>query len=124
MNLHAVGGPLVARVNPTKSGTVHVSTGFTTDAAGIRKPRYTVHRGVPLQVQALTGSELKQLDALNVQGVVRGAYLYGDISGLVRARQKGGDMVQFDGRHWLVVAVLETWPGWCKVALSEQTNAP
>jgi hypothetical protein len=49
-------------------------------------------------------------------------YLYGDVQGVNRPEAKGGDVLLFHGRIWLVIAVLETWGAaeWCKVAVAEQ----
>lgn len=122
MNLHAVAGPIVGVVNPPVIGKVHISRGYTTLPSGKRAPDYDTRLGVSLQVQALTGPELKQLDGLNIVGVKRGVYLSGDFEALNRAKEKGGDLLEFGGATWLVVMVFETWPDWCKVAVVEQTN--
>lgn len=122
MNLHAIAGPIVAVVNPTVMGDLLVSMGSTTDDTGFRTPAYTTTSNVPMQVQALSGPELALTEGLNIQGVKRAVYLYGNVEGINRVDAKGGDLLKFGGKTWLVVAVLETWdgPGWCKVAVTEQ----
>ena len=67
-----------------------------------------------------------RLYALDIQGVLRAAYIQGNVEGINRVRGKGGDLLTFNGETWLVVVVLETWdtPGWCKVAINLQTAAP
>jgi hypothetical protein len=122
MNLHAIAGPIVAAVNPTIVGQLRVSIGTTIDAAGARSPLFETVNDVAMQVQALTGPELAHVDGLNIQGTKRAVYLYGDVQGVNRPAAKGGDMLVFNGRIWLVVAVLETWDRaeWCKVAVVEQ----
>lgn len=122
MNLHGLAGPLVGVVNPPVLGTVRVSSGYTTAADGKRSPSYTDIPGVPMQVQSLTGPELKQTEGLNIAGVKRGVYLSGNFETLSRKRSKGGDLLVFGGSTWLIVAVLETWPDWCKVAVTEQVD--
>lgn len=123
MTLHAVASAVVSAVNPTILGTVRVSTGATTAADGRQTPTYATTNSVPMQAQALTSGELRQLEGLNIQGVKHGVYLYGEVEGVARARGKGGDLLTFRDRDWLVVEVLESWNGrWCKVAVAEQTQ--
>ena len=126
MNLHAIAAPLVGVVNENVVGDIRVNQGYVTDAAGRRAASYTNIAGVRMQVQALTGPELKQLDGLNIQGVKRGVYLFGDIQGVNRPEAKGGDVLVFSNRVWLVVTVLETWgeAQWCKVAVVLQEGPP
>jgi len=40
----------------------------------------------------------------------------------VRPLAKGGDLLDFGGQTWLVTAVLETWPDWCKVGVTLQLD--
>lgn len=76
---------------------------------------------VPAQIQSLTFRDLQQIDGLNLQGNRNGIYFYGQIDGIVRPDNKGGDLITFpDGSIWLVAIVLEDWPDWCKVAATRQ----
>jgi hypothetical protein len=76
---------------------------------------------VPAQIQSLTFRDLQQIDGLNLQGNRNGIYFYGQIDGIVRPDNKGGDLITFpDGSIWLVAMVLEDWPDWCKVAATRQ----
>ncbi|OZI63285.1 hypothetical protein CAL28_10680 [Bordetella genomosp. 11] len=105
------------------SATVKYSTGFVKDPDTYEQvPSYNVVEGAQIQVQALTGKDLAQLQGLNLQGVVRAIYLYGDTQGVNRPSQKGGDLIIFDSQTWLTVTVLETWPGWSKVAATLQMD--
>lgn len=123
MNLHAIAAPLVGVINENVVGDLATNQGYTTDAAGRRTPTLVTTAGVRMQVQALSGPELAQLDGLNIQGVKRGVYLHGDVQGVNRPEAKGGDLLRFSGKEWLVVAVLETWgeAQWCKVAVTLQS---
>jgi hypothetical protein len=124
MNLHGIVAPIIAAVNPMTTATVKYSNGFTIDPDTFRQvPAYTVVEA-PIQVQALTGKELDQISGLNLQGVVRAIYLYGDTQGVVRPTQKGGDLILFGGQVWLTATVLETWPDWSKVAATLQMDTP
>lgn len=130
MNLHGIVSGAIAAVNPSVPATVKRSTGYTTAADGTQVPSYTTF-GIRAQVQALTYSDLKQLDGLNIQGVRRAAYLSGYVLAVVRPKQAGGDLIIFpdgtfpEGNTWLVAHVLETWSqsGWVKCALTLQNGA-
>jgi hypothetical protein len=124
MNLHAIAGPLVAAVNPSTPLQLQRSTGWTTNPDGSRVPVYAAPVTVMGQVQALTYDDIHQLDWLTIQGTRRAIYLEGNWEGLVRSKQKGGDIVTTpDGEIWLIVHVLEKWPHWCKCAVALQDNA-
>ncbi len=126
MNLRHTVNALTQTINPNISAVlIRSSGGYTTDATGHRTPVVTSFQ-VKAQVQGLSAREIAHLDGLNIQGVMRGVYLYGDIEGVVRTDQKGGDTLQFretltgQMRTWRVVQVLETWPDWCKVVVVMQ----
>lgn len=122
MNLHAIASRAIGSVNPPVIGQWLRATGTITAPSGKRAPVYAQAVDVPMQVQALSSGEVEHLDALNIQGVNRGVYLFGDVRAAQRVDAAGGDLLRFGGRTWLVVAALETWPGWCKVAVREQLD--
>ena len=135
MNLHAIAAPLVGIVNPPINGDWLKSTGYATAPNGTRAPTYADAVTLSMQVQGLTGPELKLVDALNIQGVLRAVHLPGDVRGVDRKDGGGGDLVQFGagappslaGTTWLVELVQETWDssGWCRVIIKKQIdNAP
>lgn len=92
-----------------------------------RTPTFTDHTLVAAQVQALSAGQIRHAEMLNIQGVKRGVWLYGNKQGVVRVDAKGGDILQFPEtlggtvRDWLVYDVIETWnpdaTGWCHVAV-------
>lgn len=129
MNLHQlVRGPITA-INPDITGTLRRSTGYTTLPGGKREPTYADTTG-RIQVQALGPVDLKHVNDLNLQGVDRKVYMYGDWGGPIRADQTGGDLLQFPVRGvmrtWKIVTVFETWDapiganGWCAVGVVMQ----
>ena len=133
MNLHGIAGPYVSKVNPWVECSVRVSTGRTKDGNYLPQPSYAAPVTVQGQVQALTFRDLQQTEGLNLNGTRRAIYMIGNIEGLVRVDNKGGDLITTpDGRVWLVAMVLESWlqeagdpsePGWCKVAVTLQNGA-
>jgi hypothetical protein len=130
MNLHAIVRGAITAINPDVLCTVRRSTGVSaTSASGVQTPGYADIPDVPVQVQALSYSDLMKLDALNIQGVRRAIYLNGAVMGLVRVAQRGGDLIVFpsgtlpEGDVWLAALNLEQWPDWCKVAITLQNGS-
>jgi hypothetical protein len=132
MNLHSAARPAINAVNPDILGTWRKSNGYTQGADFRPVPGYTDVLNVPMQVQALSGKDLKHENFLSVQGIKRSVYVRGNVQGVVRPDGTGGDLLLFPAnrggpvRTWLVVAVLETWTpdsaGWCKVGVVLQTD--
>lgn len=108
-----------------------VSDGSDIDASYKQTPSYAAPVTIRAQVQPLAGDVLRQAEYLNLQGILRNVYAFGDIEGIVRPDLKGGDMLQFPFagtmRNWKVVHVLESWTpdaaGWCSVIAALQEGA-
>lgn len=131
MNLHMAVRGLVGVVNPDQPVQILRSAGYGIDATGASIPRYLQAQTVMAQVQALSGGDLKHAEFLNLQGVLRSVYLYGDTQGIVRPTVQGGDLLQFAEypgapiSNWLVTEVMETWngtPGWSHVIATLQVD--
>lgn len=131
MNLHSIVGPVVAAVNPTVEVIWRQSNGQQTNADFSRTPIYKPDVPVPAQIQALQFTDLKQIEGLSISGLRRKVYFYGNLQGIVRGEQKGGDLIIFpDGSEWLIAFVFETWgqglrgsAGWCSCCLTLQNPA-
>src|SRR5260221_332996 len=98
---------VIAAVNPNLIGSILKSAGYTTAPSGARTPAYQTINNVEMQVQALDAKELQQVDSLNIEGEKRGVWFDGNLLGVVAAKDKGGDLLQFDGSTWLIVKVFE-----------------
>lgn len=128
MRLRPLANSVTSVINNNQDINWLQSYGFTTDAAGKRSAGYAPATIISAQIQPLSGSDLRHMDGLNIQGVMRSVYMYGNIQGVVRADQKGGDMLQFpeipggDQRNWIVTQVMETWPTWCRVIVTLQAQ--
>jgi hypothetical protein len=113
--------------NPNISVTWLKSTGYTTSASGSRTPTTTSQQVISAQVQGLSSEDLKHTDGLNIQGVMRSVHIFGNVQGVVRIDQQGGDILQFPElpggaiRNWKVIQVMETWPTWSRVLVALQS---
>lgn len=132
LNLHGIVSSQIAAVNPSQRCTIQYSQGSTIASDGTRTPSYSTPTPMQAQVQAMTWRDLQQTDGLNLQGTRRTIYLFGDVEGIIRVTQQGGDLITFPdavaglpaGSVWLVAQALETWSsgggGWCAVAATLQ----
>lgn len=124
MDLRGLANGVSSTVNPNQTVRVSRSTGYTIGTGRKQVPSYAAPVEGPGQVQALDGKDLQQLDGLNIQGTIRAIYLRGALAGVIRPDGTGGDLVETaDGRTWLVVKVLESWPTWTKAAIVLQGGA-
>lgn len=125
MNLRGIVNGAIQGINSDSVVTWVQNSGYTTSADGTQIPGQT-STPVSANVQALSGTDLRHVDGLNMQGVMRSVYLYGDVEGIVRANGKGGDLLQFPlvpggtVQDWLVTQVMETWSTWCRVIVTLQ----
>lgn len=127
MDLRSLANSVSSTVNPNLTVSVAASTGYTIGAGLKQVPGYAEPVSGPAQIQALNSVELKQLDGLNLQGVLQAIYLRGVLAGVIRPNATGGDLVtiaapapvQYRGT-WLVVKVFEQWPLWAKCAINLQ----
>jgi hypothetical protein len=127
--LNAVVGPCTRVISPSVTGTLKVSTGWTQNADYTRSPTYFT-APVRVDVQALTAEEIRHVDALNIQGTLRGVWFNGRIEGLDRPAGKGGDILVLNGpgvlngTTWLCVHVMEQWDesGWVHVVIQLQDD--
>lgn len=121
MDLRGCANAMSDSVNPNTPVTVQASTGFTTGGVGMRQvPSYAPSVSGYAQVQALSESDIRHLDGLNIQGATQSIILKGALNAIVRANSQGGDLVTFNGQTWLTVAVLEQWPLWTRAAIQLQ----
>lgn len=126
-NLRALANSRTTTVNPNTIATLRRSSGSTIRPGGVRVPEYSESQ-VSVQVQALSFGDLQQIDGLNIQGVRRALYVNGAVAGVIRAAEKGGDLIVFppgtlpEGDTWLIVHVLEPWSQWSKFVITLQNG--
>ena len=106
-----------AIISPPVLATISRSNGYATATDGTRTPVFTVISGIKAEVQPMTAQDLHQVDGLNMGGEKVTIFLSGELLGVLRIGQNGGDIVELpNGKKYLVVLVLEQWAGWVKVA--------
>lgn len=126
-NVRALANKYIQVTNPNQKINWIQSNGYVTDDAGKRTPK-TITLTVDAQVQALSATDLKHIDGLNITGVMRSVYMYGNAAGVVRADQIGGDILVFPevpggcNKNWLINQVIETWSDWCHVIVTLQVE--
>lgn len=121
MNLRSIANSLTSNINPNVPGVFQVNTGFTTLPGGKRVPSFN-SVDVTVQLQELSSTDLRQVDSVNIQGILRSAYLNGNFNGVNRPEQKGGDILMIGSEKWLVVKVPELWSDWCRVIINLQRS--
>jgi hypothetical protein len=122
MNLHQLVRGVISGVNPDIPVIVLPSTGATEDRSGKTHPTYGAAINTTGQKQPVTGRDIERFQQQNIQGVTCKMYLNGNYEALFRALGKGGDLLQFEGRTYLVASVMERWPDWCCLALTMQPD--
>lgn len=126
MNLHAIASQFVAAVNPMVTAQWRRSTGSSKNADYSRTPGYADPVDVQCQVQPMTWKDLQQISGLNVTGEKKAIYVEGNVQGVLRADNKGGDLFTLpDATMWLCVQVLENFSmtsGWTKIGCVRQLD--
>lgn len=128
MNLRSIANSVTQAINPNLLAIIQFSTGYTTNADGTQVPAYTTVTGVSVQVQALTGKDLRQAEGagLNLNGTLRAIYMNGQADGVVRSQLKGGDLIILTGGPnagtWLVTQVAEPWTDWVHYIVTLQND--
>jgi hypothetical protein len=97
MDLRSISNAVTDTVNPNILVTVQASTGYTIGSGLKQIPIYASPVEGYAQVQALTESDLRHLDGLNIQGATQSIILRGALDAVVRVNSQGGDLVTING---------------------------
>lgn len=129
MDLRTIANQVSNTINPNIIVIWQPSNGFTIGAAGKQVPAYGAGISGPAQIQALDDSDLRHTEKLNITGSLRALYLKGNLAGVIRADNKGGDLITIGAAPgvpallvgtWLTTKVSESWPLWTKVVIVKQ----
>ena len=122
MNLRKMANSITRQVNPNIAAIWRQSNGYITGSDGKRVPSY-IDTNIEIQPQALSADTLAFTQGLNIQGIMRSVYMYGNVQGVVKSDERGGDILVFaqvpghPAQEWKVVTVIETWPDWAHVVV-------
>lgn len=127
LDLHSIVFPITQVVNGASTIIVRASTGYDdTLDTGELTPLYADPVTLSADIQPASSGDLRQLEALNVQGVKNVVYVQGSFDGVVRPLLKGGDIIEVpSGLYagvYLVAVNIETWPTWCKLGITLQNE--
>jgi hypothetical protein len=122
MNLHKLVRGAIATVNPDITAVIRRSDGSAPGPGRTLVPKYLPDEPVTLQLQPLSGSELRHTEGLNMQGLFKSVHISGSSFSVLRGRKLGGDLLIIDGEEWLVVQPLELWPDWCRLLVCLQVS--
>lgn len=124
VNLRAKANMLTSRINPNINICLRRYVGASVNPDGTAGPQYAAPVNIVGQVQALGKKDIDHLSALNISDCERMVYVNAQLQATDRREQTGGDLLSFEGRTWLVVAIMEGWTtaGWCRAAVSKQMD--
>jgi len=122
MNLQRITAGAIAAVNPETRVQMYRSLGYKLLDDGTQTPVYAPPVSISAQVQQLSWKDLQQVEGLNLSTVSWSVIIPGQWSSVTRPSGHGGDIAKFREHTWLVVAVLEEWPGWSRIAVTLQND--
>lgn len=124
VNVRALANRMTRQVNPNISIGLRRYTGWTVNPDRTTTPGYAPATTIIGQVQALGKKDIDHLSALNISDCERMVYVNFQLQATDRREQTGGDLLTFEGRTWLVMAIMEGWTtaGWCRAAVAKQMD--
>ena len=125
MNLRNIANAAIQCINPDQEIVWKRSIGYTIDENYRQVPAYEeiICWG---NVQSLGDEMLRQMNNLNLAGVMRSVYLSENAMGVSFRQIRGGDFLEFreyegvEPTVWKVVHSAETWDNWCHVIVAQQ----
>ena len=132
LSLHAAVRQVIPAVNADVPGYWYRSKGSIKAPTGRQQP--TFYDAVPVlcQVQPPSGRDLRFIDFLQLQGVIRTVWMFSDPQSIVRVNQTGNDLLLFPqwagapNDVWMVQQMSESWNvdagGWSKIFAVLQTD--
>lgn len=129
INVRRLANFATQNVNPNRTVTLEVSTGFTVDEYGVQVPQFLSEQ-IEVQPQSLESTEKYNLGLINRQGEFMSLYVFGDINGIRRWLAKGASRFIFpaygeeDPAIWNVDQVAESFATWTRVIVWRADQAP
>ncbi len=126
VNLRRIANRTTSRINPNLTIMLerYVPGPPTVADDGTATPRYSDPMPIVGQVQALGKKDIDHLASLNISNCERMVYVNTQLRATDRRDQTGGDLLTFEGRVWMVLAIMEGWStaGWCRAAVAKQMD--
>ena len=123
MNIHEIIRSAINNVNPMQPIKVLKFKGFSVDEYGINTNTYDEIETIA-RIQPINSFKLQQINNFNYSNVYKKAFLNGFQYGLNMALSTNGDMLEFDGKRWLIIEAPQTWSytGWNELTLCLQND--
>ena len=123
MNIHEIIRNAINNVNPMQPVKVLKFKGYSVDEYGINTNTYEEVNTIA-RIQPINSFKLQHLNNFNSSNVYKKAFLNGFQYGLNMALDTNGDMLEFDGKRWLIIEAPQTWSytGWNELTLCLQND--
>ena len=123
MNIHEIIRNAINNVNPMQPVKVLKFKGFSVDEYGINTNTYEEVETIA-RIQPISSFKLQHINNFNSSNVYKKAFLNGFQNGLNMALSTNGDMLEFDGKRWLIIEAPQTWSytGWNELTLCLQND--
>lgn len=123
MNIHEIIRSAINNVNPMQSVKVLKFKGYSVDEYGINTNTYDEIETIA-RIQPINSFKLQHINNFNSSNVYKKAFLNGFQYGLNMALSTNGDMLEFDGKRWLIMEAPQTWSytGWNELTLCLQND--
>ena len=123
MNIHEIIRSAINNVNPMQPVKVLKFKGFSVDEYGINTNTYDEVETIA-RIQPINSFKLQHINNFNSSNVYKKAFLNGFQYGLNMALSTNGDMLEFDGKRWLIIEAPQTWSytGWNELTLCLQND--
>ena len=123
MQIRNIANSITRAVNPNITAISRRYKGQTIGAGRKQVPEYYDDVTVTIQLQPMNAGEIRHVDGLNIQGLVKAIYINGSYYGVNRTMQKGGDLFIIDGKTWLVIEPSELWTDWTRCLACLQVDS-
>lgn len=123
MNIHEIIRNAINNVNPMQPVKVLKFKEFSVDEYGINTNTYEEVETIA-RIQPISSFKLQHINNFNSSNVYKKAFLNGFQNGLNMALSTNGDMLEFDGKRWLIIEAPQTWSytGWNELTLCLQND--
>lgn len=123
MNIHEIIRSAINNVNPVQPVKILKFKGYSVDEYGINTNTYEEVDTIA-RIQPINSFKLQHINNFNSSNVYKKAFLNGFQYGLNMALDTNGDMLEFDGKRWLIIEAPQTWSytGWNELTLCLQNN--